>query len=333
MVEKVDVIVKLDDRVRLMSAVLAATHYPEIIQKTKPHGTHAHARATRKFLKDFQDQPAVKSTEALLDAGTSLESLFSLALQLELSSIGSSALPSFAPVGYNEQLQDFYETTGISEFWESEQHLWDKALAESNTVFSDTEFKAFLKPFFGEINYDLVFVPNISYPSSVDLGFQLGDSLICIAPPPLAWGDSAPWPYDEPSMITHSYGASLTAFANTLLENFLDEHAMELVDIVTIDLPLTDEFKERYPSWEDQFSILFLSALVAMYFEGHVAEIEYKSHMLMEKKARGLTNLPGVVSVMRRYLQEVGGGKYDNLIEFLPIFPKQLRVAQRMVTF
>jgi len=43
--------------------------------------------------------------------------------------------------------------------------------------------------------------------------------------------------------------------------------------------------------------------------------------------------LPGTVSVMRRYLQEVGGGKYRNLAEFLPVFPKQLRVARKIVTF
>jgi hypothetical protein len=35
---KLDVIVKLDDRVRLLSAVIAATNYPEYAQKIKPHG-------------------------------------------------------------------------------------------------------------------------------------------------------------------------------------------------------------------------------------------------------------------------------------------------------
>jgi len=34
--------------------------------------------------------------------------------------------------------------------------------------------------------------------------------------------------------------------------------------------------------------------------------------------------------VMRRYMQEVGN-RYDNLSEFLPIFPSQLRVAKKIV--
>jgi hypothetical protein len=41
--------------------------------------------------------------------------------------------------------------------------------------------------------------------------------------------------------------------------------------------------------------------------------------------------VPGTVSVLRRYLQEKGGAKYSTLVEFLPYFPKQLRVAKRIV--
>jgi hypothetical protein len=71
-----------------------------------------------------------------------------------------------------------------------------------------------------------------------------------------------------------------------------------------------------------------------MYLEEHVDKKEYRSYMLMEKKARGMSMLPGTVSVLRRYLQEVGrSDKYTNLIEFLPVFAKQLRVARKIVTF
>jgi hypothetical protein len=316
-----------------MSAVLAATDYPQTAQKAKPHGSHAHARATLKHVAEFKSHAAVQSTQALLKAGTPIEALFALVLLIDWPSMKISHLPSFAPAKYNEQLLDFYKTAGLAEFWESEKHVWDKCLAEADNVFHDTDFKPFFEPFFGKIKYDLWFMPSISFPTAYDLGFQLHDNLVCIAPPPLAWGDSPPWPYDEPTMITHSYGAAITAFSNVMLRNLFRDHAREVQEIITIDLPLTDEFKAKYPSWEAQFSTLFHSALVAMYLEEHVDEKEYKSHMLMEKKARGLTNLPGVVSVMRRYLQEMGGDKYTNLIEFLPVFPKQLRVAQRMVTF
>lgn len=333
MSEQGDVVVKLDDRARLLSAVLAATDYPDKIQKLKPHGTHSHARTTRKFVASYTDHPAVVATQTLLDENTPLEALFALVMLMDWPTMNIPALPPFAPAKYNELLGDFYEKANISALWEREKIPWDKALNEATNVFKGVQFKSFYKPFLGEITQELIFVPSVGYPSSYDVGFQLGEQLVCIAPPPLAWGDSPPWPYDEATMVTHSYRAAMLVYGDTLLRNYLRTHAKALEEIVQTELPLTDQFKAQYPSWEEQFSTLFLSGVVAMYLEEHVDEREYKSYMLMEKKARGLTNLPGVVSVMRRYLQEVGSGKYSNLIEFLPIFPKQLRVAQRIVTF
>lgn len=333
MSENGDVTVKLDDRARLLSAILAATDYPEKIQKLKPHGTHAHARACRKWVARYSDHPAVTATQTLLDENTPLEALFALVMLMEWPSMKIDALPPFAPENYNDLLRDFQDKAELEKLWEQEKNAWDKALFEANNVFRGVNFRKVFKPYLGEVTQELIFIPNIGYPSSYDVGFQIGEHLVCIAPPPLAWGDSPPWPYDEATMVTHSYRAAMIVYGDTLLRNYLRTHAKELEDIVKIDLPLTDQFKAQYPSWEEQFSTLFLSAVVAMYLEEHVDDREYKSYMLMEKKARGLTNLPGTVSVMRRYLQEVGGDKYENLIEFLPIFPKQLRVAQRIVTF
>lgn len=333
MSDQQDVIVKIDDRIRLVSAVLAATNYPEQAQRIKPHGTHAHARTTRKYLADHISHPVVLMTQNLLDQNTPLEAIYALVMLMSWPNLTIVSLPPWAPANYNLHLKDFYEKTKLATFWEQEKAPWEKALAEAKHVFEGIEFKPFLKPFLGEVKETLIFVPNICYPASYDVGLHIGHDLMCIAPPPLAWGDSPPWPYDERTMVSHSYRASLMVFAGILLREYLRVHSKELEEIVQTELPLTDQFKSEYPSWEQQFTTLFLSALVAMYLEEHVDEKEYKSHMLMEKKARGMTNLPGTVSVLRRYLQEVGGDKYNNLIEFLPIFPKQLRVAQRIVTF
>ena len=65
--------------------------------------------------------------------------------------------------------------------------------------------------------------------------------------------------------------------------------------------------------------------------EDYVSEAEAKAYILMERKVRGMTILPGTVSVLRRYMQELGN-KYESLIDFLPIFPRQLRIAKKIVT-
>jgi hypothetical protein len=52
----------------------------------------------------------------------------------------------------------------------------------------------------------------------------------------------------------------------------------------------------------------------------------------MERKTNGMVILPGMVSVLRRYQNEVEKGRYKDLLDFLPVFPKQLRVANKIVT-
>src|SRR5690606_1800634 len=123
-----DVHVRLDDRVRLMSALLAATDFPEKSQRRKPHGTHAHARATRKLVGDSAQHPAVQTTQALLDQSTPLEALYTLALNLSLPDVQlTTDAPAWMPLGYIEKVRDFYTTTDLAHFWHQERHLWEKA--------------------------------------------------------------------------------------------------------------------------------------------------------------------------------------------------------------
>lgn len=325
-----DVNVKVEDRIRLMSAVLSVTDFPEKSQQRKPHGTHAHARATRKYLADHGDHPAVKSTQALLDQGTPLEALFTLVMLMEWPDLTMQAMPRWVPAGYNVHLKDFYEQTRLASWWQAESSVWDKAYKEASNIFSDMHFKDFLKPFLGEIKETFVFMPNISYPTATDIGLRLGDTLYCVAPPPLAWGESPPWPYDEDTVKTHSYQVAMSTFGRILLLSYLRSHGEELAEVTKNELPVSDQFKATHPSWEDQFSTLFVMACSAMYFEKYVDEAEYKAYVLMQKKAHGMALLPGTVSVLRRYLGEVGG-KYKNFFEFLPYFPRQLRVAQKII--
>ncbi len=329
-----DVIVKLDDRVRLMSAVLAATNYPERAQKLKPHGTHVHARSTRKYLQAHTHHPAVTSTQSLLDAGTPLEALFALVTFMDWPQMSLSASPAWMPPDYNIYLKDFYETAHVAHLWERDGDLWEKAQNQAQNVFKEVMLRPFFEAFLDAVPETFIFLPNIAYPTDYDLGFKLGDQLFAIAPPPLAWGDSPPWPYDEQTMLTQSYRAAINVFGRELIKAYLRRNMDKLAEIMLNELPVSDQFKAQHPTWEDQFTALFLSAVVAIYLEDHVDEKEFKSYMLMEKKLRGMSVLPGTVSVLRRFLGEkTTSDKYRTLIEFLPIFPRQLRVAQKIVNF
>lgn len=324
--------VRLDDRIRFMSAVLTATDYPDKSHKRKPHGTHAHSRATRKYLTDHASHPAIQTAQGLLDQGAPLEALFTLSAHLTLPNMAPTIpLPSWVPPMWPAQLCEFYQAAEIEKWWRKERLVWDKALAEATKVFRGVDLKSFMQPFIGTIEEEFVFMPNISYPTDRELGIRYGKELICIAPPPLAWGDSPPWPYDEETNLMHSYRAAIMQYARILLASYLRANPEKVAEATQNDLPVNDQFRAQFPTWEEQFTELFVTALVAMYLEDHVSAYEYKAFVLMEQKVRGMNILPGTVSVMRRFISEQGK-KFQSLADFLPIFPKQLRVAKRIVT-
>ena len=322
-----DISVKLDDRVRLMSAALAATRYPEQAQARRPHGTHAHARATRKLLADFADHEAVRALQTLIDQGAPLEAIFTLGLALHLPDGKIAKPPRWMPPHWNEQLAQFYADSALAGWWRSEAFAWEKSRTDATQVFENAYFKPFLQPYLGEIKERLIFIPNISYPTDYELGLRVGGDLVCIVPPRLAWGDSPPWPFNEDP--AHVYRAALAQYGRMLVLAYLRDHAGEIDEK---PLPVTDQFKALYPTWGEQFAALFVAGAVAIYLEDHVSAAEANAYVLMERKVHGLEVLPGVISVFRRYVTELERGRYHSLLDLLPNFGRQLRVANRIVS-
>lgn len=324
----------LDDRLRLISSALAATNFPEQAQIKKRHHAHAHARATIKYMqdRDMNKHPAIVSLQGMLDTGMPIEALFTLAMLFEWPSLNAPVLPDWVPRNWNEQLRDFYEKAELESFWAGASHSWENARAEAERVFGDVYFKDLLTEFVGEIEQDFAFAPNLGWPADREVGIHAGHYLISIVPPPLAWGESPPWPYDEETRLgEHTYPAALSQYARLLMLSYLRAHSDELREATETELPISDELKVQYPTWEDQFIALFQSAVVAIYLEDYLNTTESKGFMLMEKRVRHMAELPGTVSVLRRYLQEKGN-RYNTLAEFLNVFPKQLRVAKKIVT-
>ncbi|MGB7338012.1 MAG: hypothetical protein WBC91_03890 [Phototrophicaceae bacterium] len=327
--------IMLDDRLRLISSALAATDYPAKAQERKRHHAHAHARAAIKHLQDrnMTQHPAIVNLQEMLNQGVPIEALFTLGMFFAKSTLEAPVLPEWVPDGWNQQLLDFYQKSEIQLLWDAADKSWQSSLSESDRVFTDkVYFKELLEQFVGKIDEDFVFVPNLLWPANREVGIRVENQLISIVPPPLAWGESPPWPYDEETRLAeHTYPMALAQYARLLMLNYLRVHADELSDATQKDLPISDELKVQYPTWEDQFLALFQSAVVAIYLEDYINPTESKGFMLMEKRVRKMNELPGTVSVLRRFLQEKGN-RYNTLAEFLTVFPTQLRVAKKIVT-
>lgn len=326
----------LDDRLRLLSAALSATNFPQRAQERKRHHAHAYARATMKYLADNgqHQHEAVKTLQAMLDKGITLEALFGVVYRTTAPNLTLESAPDWLPEGWLSQLSAFQQVADLPTFWGNTQHAraWEDAQTQAREIFTDqVKFREFLTVFFGEIAQTFVFMPNLGYPADAEVGFATADELVCVVPPPLAWGESPPWPYNEATNVGHSYRSALSQYTRLLLQSYLRANADKVAQASQKELPITEQLKAQYPTWEEQFTALFISGAVAIYLEDYYSKAEAQAFAMMEKRARGMVILPATISVLRRYMQE-HGGKFHALADFLNVFPAQLRVAKRIVT-
>lgn len=319
-------LVRIDDRVRLMSAILAATNFPQ----TETYHPHQHAKFTQKHVAEYSHHPAVTGAQVLLDQGAPLEALYTYVLKLTWPGLAANQAPRWVPPRWNEHIKNFYEQTKLSEWWQQAKTDWDKAYQEANLVLNPVDFYTFLKPFVGQVVEQLVFMPNLLYPIGRTIGVRIGGEILVICPPRTAWGDSPPWPFTE----DHGYvfTMAMTEYARLLILSYLRQHAAEVAPVAQKPLPLGDDFRERFPNWGDQFTEVVVSGLVALFLEESIGKHEAKAYVLMQRRANGLAIVPGVVSVLRRYLNDFNNDKYDSFIKYLPNFPAHLRVAKTITT-
>lgn len=326
-VEKRQLVVRIDDRVRLISAVLAATNYPDQSQDRKKHGTHAHARGTRKNVAEYNHHPAVHAMQVLLDAGVPLSAMYNYVLRLTWPGLeADSELPRWVPPRWHEHLKHFYEQTGLEKWWADEAPNWQTPLRHLREAFTPVDIYTFLEPFVGYVAETLVFMPNISFPTDQTVSFRTGGELVAIMPPPMAWGDSPPWPYkDEPAL---AYRVALAEFGGLLMSAYMRQYEEALRALSEKPLPIDEKFAASHRTWQEQFMGLFKATITALFLEDSVSSLEAKSFTQYMQKVEGLTILPNVVTVIRRYLEEYRAGRYKTFGEYLPNFPKHLRVAR-----
>ncbi len=322
--------VTIDDRARLVSAVLAATTWPAIEQDRKRHRAHSHARNTARRVQDHATHPAVCTLQALLDQGTPLEMIYAFALTLSWPDLTPAAYPPAVPTYWTEQLRDFMAQTGLTTWWDEERDTWQLAQEQTQKIVSAIDFYGFFEPFFGAIDEQLILMPNISYPSDGEIGVQSNGALFCMVPPRIAWGDNEPWPFDEDA--AHVVRGAVSQYARLLMDGYLRKKAAVIAPNTATPLPVSDDFRRKYPTWGDQLTALFVAGTVAIFLEQTIGQPEAKAYILMEKKVNGLKLLPGVVNILKRYIVEHEHGQYAELADYLPSFGKTLRVVKRAIS-
>ena len=132
--------VKIDDRARLVTAVLAASHWPEEEQKTLPHAVHSHAKQTRQFVQKYKQHEAVRGVNEALLNGVTLDELVSTAIRCQWPTFEPvEPLPRLLKINeWARSLAKFeYDTEIAATFWPEHDHVWQTAVTALSRIFKD----------------------------------------------------------------------------------------------------------------------------------------------------------------------------------------------------
>lgn len=273
--------VKIDDRARLVTAVLAASDWPDEEQKTVTHAVHPHAKQTRQFLQKQKHHAAVRGVNQALLNGVTLDELFSTAVRCEWPTFEpTEPLPHLLKIErWARSLADFEHNTEIADsFWPAHEAVWQTAVAALADIFKNDDVANFLtKLVKAPVEKELIIMPNLVYPALEPVLASTEKTLLLLLPPPKAVGESPPWPYDEdPSwVITHvsqQFGTRLMAASLAQLDK-----------------------TQR---------TLFRYAATTLCLEDALDESEAHAYLLRKKKELNLPALPQVVEQLRLYIAD-----------------------------
>jgi hypothetical protein len=266
--------VRIDDGLRLAGALLAASDWPDYEQSLKAYKAHRTADAAHKFFAPQREHPAVQAIRQLAGQGQGLNQIYAHALNGDW------------PADLGAQVEDFKAQSNLAAFLDETQADWAQAEGDAREVLARADLHQFLVDLLGPQPRALMFMPQLLYPGrgAVACG-SASEAWVCV-PPPKAWGTSLPWRYNE--RPDEALAMISEAFARHLFETALPPEHGSLA------------------SGAEAFA-LAAAVLFLRQAEGEAAGDQF---MVMEKKTRGLKQLPAVVARLEPILANRRAGQY-----------------------
>ncbi len=276
--------VTIDERMRLVTAVLAASSWPIEEQAQLTHAVHPHAKQVRQFVQPFGSHPAVNGADEALLNGVELADLFSAALR--------ATWPDFTPItelprvlkirGWVQSLADFAQKTAVAtDFWPQHTGVWAEAQTALETIFAGERLLTSLAQLGeggGETAVSLM--PNLVFPALSPVVATAEGALTLLLPPPKAVGESPPWPFDEDP------GWVVATVAEQLVPYLLDA---DLARLAGAQKPIAVHLATAH----------CLATLLD--------EFEAQAYLLRAKKGRNLPQLPILFAQLQAAVAEGNG--------------------------
>jgi hypothetical protein len=296
-----------DPRARTLSALLAATDWPEREQRPVPRGVHPQAAALRKHVANFKSHPAVAYTQAALNAQPDLRPLFARAVndEAELST----------------HLNSFAAEAGLEAYWATNDSAWAEAVSEAQAHVNGIDFATILDEAFGTAPAELVILPNLAYPTTHSMGFGSTERAYSLMPPRKAVGESPPWPFrDDRDYILRLAVHDFTQF---LLADVLEKNP-GLLPESPLSEQLPADFRAEHPTWLRQVTELFAYGMMTI-FLNRLDDGAGDSFALFERRTRKLAVLPAAITAVSTYLDSRAKGQITSINDYLPRFAEALK--------
>ncbi len=268
--------VVIDERARLVTAVLAASDWPEREQAQATHAVHPHSKQVRQFVASFSEHPAVAGLNKGLAGGTAVADFFTAALRCNW--------PDFAPTeslpgnlaDWTTHLPDFAAQSQLADFWAAHTQPWNEARVGLDDIFAQSQIIGFLGKLLGHpVPKPVIVMPTVTYPMLNPIVAETAVTVYFILPPAKAWGESPPWPHGEDP------GWAVAQTCWHLAGHFLAETLADLDQTGQAEL---------------------LHAAVTLCLENDFDEAEAMAYLVRSKKEHKLPRLPRVVEDLRDYL-------------------------------
>lgn len=268
--------VVIDERGRLVTAVLAASHWPEIEQAQITHAVHPHSKELKHWVRPYQNHPAVQRVNDNLGANVGLDSLFTAVLRCGWPDKMDITAPPEGAQDWIKSLADFAVQSQLLDFWAEHTAPWEEARTGLVAIFAQSQMMAFLGKLLGHaVPKNVAIMPTVTYPMLNPVLAETDNTLFFILPPAKAWGESPPWPHGEDpgwAVAQTSWHLARHFLAGTLAE--LDETGQSLLCHAAVTLCLEADFDEA----------------------------EAMAYLVRSKKEHNLPRLPLVVENLRDYL-------------------------------
>lgn len=279
------VIVRMDERVRVLGAALAATDWPDRERQLGLARAHIVAEHARHWLQPYREHPCIIRLQALIASDVPLSGLYAYTLSLardfhhqrQSTGLLLQPIPGLEGDDLADCLASFKADAHLDKFWDVTHAYWERAQSGAARVLADARVSDFLALCFDERRAP-VFVPNLLYPGRQPLGIAAQGEAVCICPPPQAVGESKPWDYDDDPEWTQT-----VAFRECSRATLRGLPWSQFVDAATIDLLATAA------------TVIFLRESDDL--------LGARAFMIMEIKRHGLTGLPNAVEALDAYVK------------------------------